>query len=253
MLFPIVVNYPEEKFGGFQATTDYRDPFVADEIKAHGWMIWPPIRFSNSTHHPRSADAAAVAADLAADRRRNAAPRSSKQKAPDAETVARPAASSNRCGSAPTTRTAHDIVARLIYGFRISVLFGLMLAGVSSVIGIAAGAVQGYFGGWTRPAVAALHRDLVVAARPLHADHPVGDPRAELLRAARDPAAVLLGQPGRTSCAPNSCARATSNMCNAARALGLSNAKIMVKHVLPNAMVATLTFLPFIVNSSIRR
>src|SRR5271165_6677905 len=49
LLFPVFVNYPEDMFGGFQATTDYRDPFVADEIKAHGWMIWPPIRFANST------------------------------------------------------------------------------------------------------------------------------------------------------------------------------------------------------------
>src|SRR5579863_1689850 len=49
LLFPALVDYPEDKFGGFEATTDYRDPVIADEIKAHGWMIWPPIRFANST------------------------------------------------------------------------------------------------------------------------------------------------------------------------------------------------------------
>ena len=49
ILFPVLVDYPEDKFGGFQARADFRDPFIADEIKAHGWMIWPPIRFANST------------------------------------------------------------------------------------------------------------------------------------------------------------------------------------------------------------
>ena len=49
LLFPVFVDYPEDKFGGFEATTDYRDPIVADEISAHGWMIWPPIRFANNT------------------------------------------------------------------------------------------------------------------------------------------------------------------------------------------------------------
>ena len=51
ILFPIVADYPEEKFGGFLAQTDYRDPVIADEIKAHGWMLWPPIRFSYNTHN----------------------------------------------------------------------------------------------------------------------------------------------------------------------------------------------------------
>src|ERR1700733_4886218 len=49
ILFPVLFDYPEDKFGGFQARADFRDPFIADEIKAHGWMIWPPIRFANST------------------------------------------------------------------------------------------------------------------------------------------------------------------------------------------------------------
>ena len=69
ILFPVLVDYPEDKFGGFQARADFRDPFIADEIKAHGWMIWPPIRFANSTTNSQPADAAADAADLDADRR----------------------------------------------------------------------------------------------------------------------------------------------------------------------------------------
>ena len=149
-----------------------------------------------------------------------------------------------------TDAHGHDVVARLIYGFRISVLFGLILAGVSSVIGIAAGAVQGYFGGWLDLTMQRLieiwsslpHLYILIILSAILAPgffvlltilllfswvslvHLV---RAEFLRARN------------------------FEYVNAARALGLSNAKIIVKHVLPNAMVATLTFLPFIVNSSI--
>ena len=149
-----------------------------------------------------------------------------------------------------TDANGHDVVARLIYGFRISVLFGLILAGVSSAIGIAAGAVQGYFGGWLDLTMQRLIEIwsslpqlyiLIILSAILTPGflvlltilllfswvslvHLV---RAEFLRARN------------------------FEYVNAARALGLSNAKIIVKHVLPNAMVATLTFLPFIVNSSI--
>ena len=149
-----------------------------------------------------------------------------------------------------TDDQGRDVVARLIYGFRISVLFGLILAGVSSVIGVAAGAVQGYFGGWLDlvmqrfieiwSSLPQLYILIILSAilAPsflvllvilllfswVSLVHVV---RAEFLRARN------------------------FEYVNAARALGLSNAKIIVKHVLPNAMVATLTFLPFIVNSSI--
>ena len=141
-------------------------------------------------------------------------------------------------------------MARLIYGFRISILFGLILAGISSVVGIAAGAVQGYFGGWTDlimqrvieiwSSLPHLYLLIIVAAiiTPsffvllgilllfswVNLVHVV---RAEFLRARN------------------------FEYVTAARALGLSNAKIMVKHLLPNAMVATLTFLPFVLNGSI--
>ena len=145
----------------------------------------------------------------------------------------------------------HDIVARLIYGFRISVLFGLILAGVSSVDRRRSpGAVQGYFGGWLDLVMQRVieiwsslpHLYILIILSAILAPsflvllailllfswvslvHVV---RAEFLRARN------------------------FEYVNAARALGLSNAKIIVKHVLPNAMVATLTFLPFIVNSSI--
>ena len=142
------------------------------------------------------------------------------------------------------------MLARLIYGFRLSLLFGLTLAGVSSVIGIAAGAVQGYFGGWIDLVVQRFieiwsslpHLYLLIIISSIitpsffvllgilllfswvNLVHVV---RAEFLR--------------------------TRNFeyVNAARALGLSNATIILKHVLPNATVATLTFLPFMLNGSI--
>ncbi|MBV9065903.1 MAG: ABC transporter permease, partial [Methylobacteriaceae bacterium] len=149
-----------------------------------------------------------------------------------------------------TDDQGRDVVARLLYGFRISVLFGLILASISSVIGVTAGAVQGYFGGWTDllfqrfieiwSSLRHLYLLIIVSSiiTPsflvllvilllfswVSLVHVV---RAEFLRARN------------------------FEYVNAARALGLSNAKIIFKHVLPNAMVATLTFLPFILNSSI--
>ena len=248
LLFPVFVNYPEEKFGGFQAETDYRDPVVADEIKAHGWMIWPPIR-SPIRPQSRSADPAADPADLDADRRAvpHGAREARRRRTP--RRVARPCRDLEPLWLG-TDQDGHDIVARLIYGFRISVLFGLILAGVSSVIGVSAGAVQGYFGGWLDLIMQRVieiwsslpHLYILIILSAILAPsffvlltilllfswvslvHLV---RAEFLRARN------------------------FEYVNAARALGLSNAKIIVKHVLPNAMVATLTFLPFIVNSSI--
>ena len=248
LLFPVFFDYPEEKFGGFEAHADFRGSFVADEIKAHGWMIWPPIRFANSTTilNPPTPLPTPPTWMLSDAQCRAALER---QKIEGAATVSRP------CGRLEphwlgSDQDGHDIVARLIYGFRISVLFGLTLAGISSVIGVFAGAVQGYFGGWLDlvmqrlieiwSSLPSLYILIILSAMLapsffvlltilllfswVSLVHLV---RAEFLRARN------------------------FEYVNAARALGLSNAKIIVKHVLPNAMVATLTFLPFIVNSSI--
>jgi microcin C transport system permease protein len=246
ILFPVVTNYPEEKFGGFLAQTDYRDPVIAKEIEDNGWMIWPPIRFSYRTHQrdlPTPAPSAptwwlenetckAVADKILEKPKSNAGCR-------DIEW--------NWLG---TDDQGRDVVARLIYGFRISILFGLILAGVSSIIGIAAGAAQGYFGGWTDlisqrfieiwSSLPHLYLLIIVSSiiTPgffvllgilllfswVSLVHVV---RAEFLRARN------------------------FEYVNAARALGLSDGKIMSRHLLPNAMVATLTFLPFVLNSSI--
>ena len=245
-LFPVVVDYPEEKFGGFLAMTDYRDPFIQKEIAAHGWAIWPPIRYSYSTHNldlPSPAPSPPTWA-LSKDVCEKAGARAA---GPDKPNRGCAGIEWNWLG---TDDQGRDVVARLLYGFRISILFGLTLAIVSSIIGVTAGAIQGYFGGlvdlvfqrfieiWS--SLPHLYLLIIVSSiiTPsffvllfilllfswVSLVHVV---RAEFLRARN------------------------FEYVNAARALGLSNAKIMVKHVLPNAMVATLTFLPFVLNSSI--
>lgn len=221
---PVFAVYAETEFGGdFATEADYRDPYVVELIEGTdgekgGFMIWPLLRYSYDT----------INLDL------------------DRPAPAPPSAQ-NWLG---TDDQGRDVLARLIYGFRISVLFGLILTLVSSVIGIAAGAVQGYFGGWVDlsmqrfieiwTSVPSLYLLIIMAA----IIEPsfwillgilllfswvalVGVVRAEFLRARN------------------------FEYVEAARALGVSNATIMHRHVLPNAMVATLTFMPFILNASI--
>jgi microcin C transport system permease protein len=240
-LFPVAVNYPEEKFGGFLATTDYRDPVIAKEIDAHGFSVWPPIRYSYRTHNldlpvPAPAPPTWMLKD--------------EQCKGIAERIGGTGCRDLEWNWLGTDDQGRDVVARLIYGFRISILFGLILCGISSVIGIAAGAIQGYFGGWTDlifqrvieiwTSIPALYLLIIVAAIITPSFFVllgilllfswvalVGVVRAEFLRARN------------------------FEYVRAARALGLSDRAIMVKHLLPNAMVATLTFLPFILNGSI--
>ena len=245
LLFPIAANYPEEKFGGFLAQTDYRDPVIADEINKNGWMLWPPVRYATNTRNldlptPAPSPPTWMLSE------EQCAP-VAKRLNPDKPTTGCRDLEVNWLG---TDDSGRDVVARLIYGFRISILFGLVLAGISSVIGILAGALQGYFGGWLDliaqrfieiwSSLPHLYILIIVSSiiTPsffvllgilllfswVSLVHVV---RAEFLRARN------------------------FEYVNAARALGLSNAKIMFKHLLPNAMVATLTFLPFVVNASV--
>ncbi len=245
ILYPVLFDYPEEKFGGFLAVTDYRDPVIAKELRENGWAIWPPIRFSYKTHNldlPTPAPSAPTWRLTEAQCR------------PQAEKVA-PGKPGAGCRDLEpnwlgTDDQGRDVVARLVYGFRLSVLFGLVLALISSVIGVLAGAVQGYFGGWVDlgfqrfievwTAIPSLYLLIIIASIITPSFFVllgilllfswvalVGVVRAEFLR-------------GRNF-----------EYVRAARALGLSNWTIMTKHLLPNAMVATLTFLPFILNGSI--
>ena len=241
LIFPIVQDYPEERFGGFLAVTDYRDPVILKELKEHGWAIWPPIRFSYNTHN---LDLPTPAPSAPTWRLTDA------QCRPQAEKTGGTGCGAIETNWLGTDDQGRDVVARLIYGFRLSVLFGLALAIISSVIGILAGAVQGYFGGWTDlvfqrvievwTAIPSLYLLIIIAAIITPSFFVllgilllfswvslVGVVRAEFLR-------------GRNF-----------EYVRAARALGLSNWTIMTKHLLPNAMVATLTFMPFIVNGSI--
>ena len=217
--FPVFADYSETTFGGeFPTAADYRDPAVKKLIVAKGWMLWPLIPFSYGT----------INYDLPS-----------------------PAPSPpSRVNWFGTDDQGRDVLARLIYGFRISVLFGLVLTGLSSVVGVAAGAVQGYFGGlidlgfqrfieiWAGLPILYL---LIIMASFIEPNFwwllglmllfswiaLVDVVRAEFLRARN------------------------FDYVRAARALGVSNPLIILRHVLPNATVATITFLPFILNGAI--
>ncbi len=219
LYFPVLADYPESTFGGdLPIAADYRDPVIRGHIVAKGWMVWPLIPFGDNTinyHLPSPAPAPPSAVDWLG-----------------------------------TDDEGRDVLARLIYGFRISVLFGLALTLSSSVIGVAAGAIQGFYGGltdlmfqrfieiWANLPVLFLLIILSSIIAPnfwwllgimlLFSWMSLVDlVRAEFLRARN------------------------FDYVRAARALGVSNPVIIWRHVLPNAMVATLTFLPFILNGSI--
>jgi microcin C transport system permease protein len=241
--FPVFVSYPETAFGGeFETAADYRDPYLRKLIaEKGGTVVWAPIRYSYNTHNldlPTPAPSPPTWM-LTEAQCKEVAQKKGVSGCRDLEY--------NWLG---TDDQGFDVVARLIYGFRISVLFGLTLSLISSVIGVAAGAVQGYFGGWTDllfqrfieiwTSVPQLYLLLIVSSMFVPGFFVligilllfswvtlVGLVRAEFLR-------------GRNF-----------EYVQAARALGVSNVKIMFRHLLPNAMVATLTFLPFIVSTSV--
>jgi len=246
ILFPVLKNYPEEKFGGFLAQTDYRDPVIANEIEAHGWTLWPPVRFAYNTHNldmPTPAPSPPTWM-LSEAQCKTAALKRLGPQAPQ------PFCRDIEWNWLGTDDQGRDIVARLIYGFRISILFGLILASISSVIGIAAGAIQGFFGGWTDlvfqrfieiwSSLPRLYILIILAS--------IITPSFFVLLGIL----LLFSWVALVSVVRAEFLRARNfEYINAARALGLSNAAIMWKHLLPNAMVATLTFLPFIVSGSI--
>ena len=242
ILFPVAVAYPEEKFGGFYAVTDYRDPVIRDEINANGWMIWPPIRYSYRTVNNAIPDAAPAKPSWEYDAQQRCT--QYPQGAADPDCIV---GNWNWLG---TDDQARDVLARIIYGFRISVLFGLILTAGSSVIGVAAGALQGYFGGWTDllfqrfieiwSAIPLLYLLLIVAA--------ILPPGFFILLGLM----LLFSWTSLVSVVRAEFLRARNfEYVNAARALGVSNRTIMLRHLLPNAMVATLTFMPFLVSASI--
>jgi microcin C transport system permease protein len=242
ILFPVLVAYPEEKFGGFLAVTDYRDPVIQEEIEANGWMIWPPVRYSYRTVNNDISEAAPAKPSWMY---------SVEQRCE--RYLQGPADANCTVGNwnwLGTDDQARDVLARVIYGFRISVLFGLILTILSAVVGVSAGAVQGYFGGWTDlllqrfieiwSSIPVLYLLLIVAA--------VLPPGFFILLGLM----LLFSWVGFVGIVRAEFLRARNfEYVNAARALGVPNRTIMFRHLLPNAMVATLTFLPFILNGSI--
>lgn len=217
--YPVFVSYPETMFGGdFETEAEYREEFVADLINEKGWMIWPLIPFSFDTINYGLTEAAPTA--------------------PSRE---------NWFG---TDDQGRDVAARVIYGFQISVLFGLMLTFLSSIIGITIGAIQGYYGGRTD---LILQRVIEVWA---------SQPQLYILIIFAGMVTpsfwILLGilllfkWISLVDVVRAEFLRARNfEYVRAARALGVSNPVIMWRHVLPNAMVATITFMPFILTASI--
>ena len=211
--WPVFTDYPETTFGGtFTTGANYKDPFVQKLIDDKGWAVWPPIPFNYRTAVAGLPGPAPTAPDNV-----------------------------NWLG---TDDNARDVLARVIYGFRISVLFGLVLTITSTVIGVLAGAVQGFYGGWVDLFVPALPGDLGWPALPLRAADPVQRHRAGLLDVARHHALGVLDLAGGVVRAEFLRTR-NFEYVRAAKAMGMSDWRIMTKHILPNALVATLTFLPF--------
>jgi microcin C transport system permease protein len=217
--FPVLKSYPETAFGGdFETEADYRDPYLQELIAKDGWVIWPPIRYSYDTINYNLPTPA-----------------------PSAPTM------DNVLG---TDDQGRDVFARVLYGFRISVLFGLALTIFSSLIGVTIGAFQGFYGGkvdlvgqrfieiWSSmPSLYILiifsalfapgFWTLLLILLLFSWTHLVDVVRAEFLRAR------------------------SLDYVRAARALGVGNFTLMHRHILPNAVVATLTMMPFVLTGSI--
>ncbi|WP_296572380.1 ABC transporter permease [Phreatobacter sp.] len=249
--FPALVNYSEKQLGGeFETPADYKDPFLLDHFDAKGaFLVWPLIRhnYASTVKDPVTPFPSAPTW-------------AQRERLPDCTTAqAKPrgerpqGASYCEIGNwnwLGTDDQGRDVLARVIYGFRISVLFGLALTIISSLVGIAAGAVQGYFGGWTDllfqrfieiwTAIPSLYLLLIISSVLAPSFFVllgilllfswvtlVAVVRAEFLRARN------------------------FEYVNAARALGIASSTIMVRHLLPNAMVATITFMPFVLSGSV--
>lgn len=216
---PIVKTYPETTFGGvFETEADYKDPGVMQMIQSKGWMIWPIIRYSYQTPNFELTDAVP--------------------------------SSPTRQNWLGTDDQGRDVMARILYGLRVSLLFGLALTLFASVIGIVIGAIQGYYGGWVdligqrllevwgglpmlfmvmilvsmfTPSVYWLFLIMLIFGWPAL----VGLVRAEFLRARN------------------------LDYVRAARSLGVKDSTIMFRHILPNAMSSTLSQLPFMLTANI--
>lgn len=217
--FPVVKSYPETTFGGvFETEADYRDPAVQQMINAHGWQLWPIVHYSYQTPN----------LELAVP-------------------VPSPPTSENWLG---TDDQGRDVFARLLYGLRVSLLFGFALTLFSAILGILVGAIQGYYGGWVdllgqrilevwgglpmlfmvmilvsmfTPNVYWLFLIMLIFGWTTL----VGLVRAEFLRARH------------------------LDYVRAARSLGVRDGRIILRHILPNALSSSLSQLPFMLTANI--
>ncbi|WBV43267.1 ABC transporter permease [Pseudoroseomonas cervicalis] len=219
--FPVAIEYAESDIipDGFPTAAVWRDAALQEEIREKGgWMVWPPLPYRYDT----------IIKDLG-------------RPAPS------PPSWQNPLG---TDDQARDVLARVIYGFRISVLFGFALTLVSSIIGIAAGAVQGYYGGWVD---LGFQRFIEIWS---------GMPQLFLLiilSSVIEPGfwtllifLLLFSWMSLTGVVRAEFLRGRNlDYVRAAKALGVSDTRLMARHILPNAMVATLTFLPFLLSGSV--
>ena len=217
--FPIVKSYPETTFGGvFETETNYQDPVVKDLINQHGYMIEPVIPFADQTP--------SVSRDVP---------------------FPAPPNSENWLG---TDDQGRDVLARVLYGLRVSLLFGLALTVAGSIIGIAVGAVQGYFGGWTDlvgqrlmevwSGLPQLFMIIILVS--------LFSPSVFVLFGLM----LLFGWMGLVGLVRAEFLRARNfDYVRSAKAMGVSDAKIMFRHILPNAMSSSLSQLPFILTANI--
>lgn len=216
---PVAKDYPETAFGGvFETPADYRDPYVVDLIERDGWILRPPIPFNYQTINynlPVPAPA--------------------------------PPSAINPLG---TDDQGRDVLARIIYGFRISVLFALTLTLISTVVGVIVGALQGFYGGrvdlygqrfmevWS--SLPTLYLLIILAS--------IVEPNFWWLLGIM----LLFSWMSLVNLVRTEFLRGRNlEYVRAARALGLSDRRIMFRHILPNAMVSTLTYLPFILTGAI--
>ncbi|ENN92637.1 ABC transporter permease [Bartonella schoenbuchensis] len=241
LLFPVFFDYSDEKFGGNLAVADFRDSFIQNEIAKHGWAVWPLVRYSYNTVVGNKTVALSPPFWL----------QSKEERCINyAQGSADPECTISRWNWLGTDDLTRDVFARVLYGFRLSIIFSILLTAISTIIGVIAGAVQGYFGGWVDlicqrlieiwSSVPSLYLIIIMAAVLAQGFWVllgvmllfqwvalVGVVRAEFLRA-RNFAYIT-----------------------AARALGVPDRIIIIRHLLPNAMVASLTYMPFLLTSGI--
>ncbi|ALF58700.1 ABC transporter permease [Psychrobacter urativorans] len=217
--FPVVKAYPETTFGGiFETETNYKDPAVQTLINSQGYYVMPPIPFADQT--------------------------------PNVELGIPYPAAPNSQNWLGTDDMGRDVLARILYGLRVSLLFGLALTIAGALIGIIVGAIQGYYGGWIDLAgqrfmevwggMPQLFMIIILVS--------LFSPNITVLFAMM----LLFGWMGLVGLVRAEFLRARNfDYVRAARNLGVSDGQIMLRHILPNALASSLSQLPFILTANI--